>query len=62
MLVQVERCWCGNFNYSFQLTFPGGKRESVKGEDWTRETASQALNIAEHLYGANRHSVRFQHH
>lgn len=61
MKVRVEHCWGGNRSY-FRLTLPNGERELLRGDTWTRKIASEALDIAERLYGANRNSVRFIHH
>lgn len=61
MIVKVERCWGGGEKLYFRLTMPCGSRESVIGEVWDRKTASEALDIVEKLYGANRRSVRFKH-
>lgn len=57
MKVKVERCLGGYF----RLTMPGGERENVNGDEWTREVASRALDVCEHLYGMDRSRVRFQH-
>ena len=61
MTVEVERCWSGSDKYEFRLTFPSGERECVRGYEWDRKVAGEALNIAEHLYGAERRRVRFRH-
>ena len=46
----------------FRLGYmPSGHRESVTGGAWTRQVASDALNIVEHVYGYDRRSVRFSH-
>jgi hypothetical protein len=59
MRVQVERCWGANNNYFFRLTFKNGEREYVRGDEWTRAVATEALNIAENLYGLKRKNVKF---
>ena len=61
MTVRVERCWSGGNKFSFRLTFPEGKREHIVGYQWSRRVASEALDIAQHLYGARRQNVRFKH-
>lgn len=58
--IKVESCWGGGERFSFRLTFPDGSRESISGDTWTRKTASQALDIAEHVYGYDRRNVRFE--
>jgi len=60
-IVKVEQCWNGGNRHSFRLTMPSGHRESVTGGAWTRQVASEALNIVEHVYGYDRRSVRFSH-
>lgn len=59
MIIKAERCWGGGENFSFRLTMPCGARESVKGEEWTRAVAREALNIAEYVYGLKRRNVKF---
>lgn len=59
MRVKVESCWGANNKYYFQLTFKDGSREFVRGDQWTRKVASEALDIAENLYGLKRKNVKF---
>lgn len=35
--------------------------EFVRADSWTRETASEALNLLESVYGLKRKNVRFIH-
>jgi hypothetical protein len=41
---------------------PDGRRESIRGEAWTRRTASEALDIIEKVYHIERGAVRFDVH
>jgi len=57
MKIKVERC-----TKSFRLTFPRGEQESISNPDndwWNRKAATQALNIAENVYGMKRAHIRF---
>lgn len=63
MRVKVEATWNGlRDGEGFRLTFPCGGRESVQGRQWGRRTATEALDIAEHVYHLNRRLVRFDVH
>ena len=61
MRIQIERCWSGGDRFTFRLTLPDGAREYVRGEVWNQETATEALNLLERVYGLARRSVRFVH-
>ena len=63
MIVRVEATWDGSRDgHGFRLTMPDGRRESVRGEAWDRKTASQALDLLEHVYHVKRGAVRFDVH
>jgi len=62
MQVNVRQCYAGNDLMLFELTMPCGSMERLRGEDWTRNIASIALDMLEALYGARRSSVKFKHH
>lgn len=59
--IRVESTFGGHGDraHGFRLTMPDGSREQLIGFTWTRKLASLALDIAEHLYGYKRASVRF---
>lgn len=62
MVVKVERCWAGGEKYYFLLTIPpNGSRERISGEKWTRETATEALDLLEKVYHFPRRNIRFYH-
>lgn len=63
MRVKVERCWNGS-SYSFRLTLPDGRRESIdnpSGDWWRRSDAVKAKDKLCNLYGLKRDSIRFHH-
>ena len=59
--VKVEGCWGGKERY-FLLTWGNGHWQHLHAEKWNRRTASEALNILEHVYHLDRRSVRFDVH
>ena len=59
MIIKVESCWGGNNHYTFRLTTPDGSREYVRGDEWSRKLASEALDIFEKVYGLSRRKIRF---
>jgi hypothetical protein len=62
MNVRVDRCFNGNNNHTFQLIFKvDGRyyRESVRGEDWTRDIAAEAKDKIASNYGVRRENIRF---
>lgn len=63
MIVKLEKCWNGGRSYSFRLTLPDGRRESISGDDggWTKKRATEALDRLSTLYHLPRHSIRFHH-
>lgn len=61
MIIKVEQCFNGHELY-FRLTLPDGKRQSIMGDKWVRETSTIALDILERVYGLTRRNIRFIHH
>lgn len=57
MLVKVTR-----IHHGFQLDFQGNREviSNPGNEFWNRWKATEALNMLEKLYGANRKRVRFE--
>ena len=43
MTIQVERCFPGSAR--FMLTNSNGDREYIRGEEWTRKLAGEALDL-----------------
>ena len=62
MKIKVESCWSGGDKFSFRLTLPNGQWESVQGEVWDKQLASEALDLLESVYGLDRKNIRFDHH
>jgi len=63
MRVRVQSTFNGSFTY-FTLIIPhcgGIWRESVRGEEWSRSVAIEALDILESVYGEDRTKIRFEH-
>ena len=60
MRIRVETC-CAGTRYYFRLTLPGGAREYLRGEAWSRALAREALDRLEALYGLRRSAIRFAH-
>jgi hypothetical protein len=62
MRVKVERCFNGNRDvYTYRMTLPDGRRESIRGEQWSRSLASEAKDRLSSLYHVNRDAIRFDH-
>jgi hypothetical protein len=56
--INVERCFAGSMR--FMLTNRKGEREFIRGEEWTRKLASEALDLYEYVYHFKRKSIRFE--
>ena len=60
-VIKVESTWSGHKDeHGFRLTLPDGSRESVRGSEWNRRTATEALNLFERVYGIPRSTIRFE--
>lgn len=57
MKIYVEHCFAGSSR--FMLTNSKGQREYIRGEQWTRKLASEALDLYEYVYKYKRSSIRF---
>jgi hypothetical protein len=42
------------------LTNSKGEREFIRGEEWTRKLASEALDLYQYVYKIPRRKVRFE--
>jgi hypothetical protein len=63
MIVHVEGEWSGGSASRWRLRWKQHGRvvsESVRGDEWTRRTASQALDLLERVYGLRRRLIRFR--
>lgn len=61
MTVHVGSAYWGGVNGNgFLLTLPTGQRFRVRGEDWNRATATEALNLLEVETGKPRRCFRFK--
>ena len=58
MTIQVERCFPGSAR--FMLTNSNGDREYIRGEEWTRKLAGEALDLYQYVYKYKRSSIRFE--
>lgn len=65
MQVNVSACYHGHDRHSFRLEWTHNgqlHRESVPGEQWTRATAREALDLLSEVYGLTRERIRFNVH
>lgn len=62
MIVRVEACWCGHETFKYRADVRG-RRLLVRAPDgcWTREVASEMLDLLEIELQIPRKRVRFQH-
>ena len=58
MTIQVAPCFAGSAR--FMLTNSNGDREYIRGEEWTRKLAGEALDLYQYVYKFKRSSIRFE--
>jgi hypothetical protein len=63
MNIKVGQDFSGSlrFRLTFNLPVIGHCCEYVRGEQWDKKVASEALDMLQHVYGISRKNVRFMH-
>ena len=59
MKVRVEGTYGSHFR--FRITLPDGRRFSLRGMDWTRKMAREALDTIQLIMDVRRRNIRFEH-
>lgn len=61
MTFRVFSFYAGHENFGFMIEAPDQRTLRIRGEQWTREIASQARTWASEATGVNRRNIRFAH-